>query len=351
MKIEEYQHGDHDTLRRICADLPAFHSLRYPEFVDNYYASSEYCRLYIMHDASQRVSGVVGVEKMPFEGPNGPVEIGFGSNYHAFDSGAGGILFLQWVRSCGLGMNFGGSPDAHRIIDHQKWTRFGGIRTLQLNSAWAQVPGEPAWRKLAKSLLSNSPFKTRVDRCTSRMLKRNGLDVEVQSETAFSTDMLEFESPFDVRVATKPDYLNWRYATDLSHVRYHLFRIMHGGESVGFVLLNAQPNRVLVAHCDATDAWILVKGIAAALGQLCRGRLSGTGVLLTTSHSVISSVFQEFGFRTRRNGRGLAIGGPGKQSPFPTDTSNWLINEDWGDNGLRAPFLGCSQIEGIRAAA
>ena len=32
---------------------------------------------------------------------------------------------------------------------------------------------------------------------------------------------------------------------------------------------------------------------------------------------------------------------------FGNYTGNWLINFDWGDNGLRAPFLGQVQIETV----
>ncbi|MHC4877994.1 MAG: hypothetical protein ACYTGL_16175 [Planctomycetota bacterium] len=340
MKIIEYQSGDRHTLRQLCEQLPPVHGLRYADFVDHYYASSEYCRLHVMLDDSERCVGCVGVEKMPFETPVGAVTVGFGSNYHAFESGAGGILFLHWVRQCGLGLNFGGSPDAQRIIDHQKWTRFSGIDTLHLNAAYAQSPGDSFWKRTAKHVLASSPLKRRIDRQAAEVLRSLSGQTKAIPEQRATDDLLSFESPFDVRFAPDPEYLNWRYATDLSFARYHLLRIVENGESVGYVILNEQPNRVLIAHADASSPELLARGIIAALGTVCRGRLSGTGVVATTSHPLLKQALLDFGFRPRRNGRGLAIGGLGKRPPFPADTSNWLINEDWGDNGLRAPFLG-----------
>ncbi len=342
MKIVEYQSGDHHTLRQLCEQLPSVHGLRYADFVDHYYASSDFCRLHLMLDDNERCVGCVGVEKMPFETPTGAVTVGFGSNYHAFESGAGGILFLHWVRQCGLGLNFGGSPDAQRIIDHQKWTRYSGIDTLHLNAAYAQSPGDTFWKRTAKNVLTHSPVKTRIDRRAAAVLADSSSPIEAVPEQRATADLLTFESPFDVRFAPDADYLNWRYATNLSFARYHLLRLVQSGETVGYVVLNEQPNRVLIAHADASSPDVLARGMIAALGTVCRGRLSGTGVVATTSHPVLKQTLVDFGFRARRHGRGLAIGGLGKQPPFPDDTSNWLISEDWGDNGLRAPFLGRS---------
>lgn len=340
MKIVPYQAGDHQTLQHVCRQLPPVHGLRYADFVDHYYGGSDHCRLLLMLDDAGDCLGCVGVENMPFATPDGPVSLGFGSNFHAFQSGAGGILFLHWVRQCGLGIHFGGSPDAHRIIDHQKWTRYDGVQTLHLNAAYAQSPGDVFWKRTARALLTHSPFRARVDRRAAAALADSGLRLEIVPEHRATPDLLDFDSSFAVRFAPDAEYLNWRYATDLSFARYHLLRIVADGNSAGYVILNEQPTRVLIAHADAASAAILSRGIVAALAAVCRGRLSGTGVAATTSHPTLVRTLTGMGFRKRKRSRPLAIGGPGKLSPLPADTSNWLISEDWGDNGLRAPFLG-----------
>lgn len=344
MQINSYSSGDHATLAKLCAELPPYHNLCYPDFVDYYYGSTNWCRLWMMQDESEKVFGVVGVEKMPFSTPDGPVELGFGSNFYAFQSGAGAFLFLHWARECDYGIQFGGSEDARRLVDHQKWARLTGIQTLQINAAWAEPPGESSWRLAAKRLLRHSPLRTRIDRTAADMIRRGGLGIEAVPEPRFTADMLPDSSPYPVRFAPRPDYLNWRYATDLDFARYHIFRLTLDGESCGFVVLNEQPHRVLVAHADATDAWVLSQGIFAALAQVCTGRMRGCGVLAVSSCPVVQEALTAAGFRVRSKARDIAIGAPRKQPTFTTDTSQWLINFDWGDNGLRAPFLGQSRL-------
>jgi hypothetical protein len=52
----------------------------------------------------------------------------------------------------------------------------------------------------------------------------------------------------------------------------------------------------------------------------------------------MAAIYRRFGFRAKHGDRPLAIGGRTPGGTVPTDTSRWLINYDWGDNGLRAPF-------------
>jgi len=351
MQITSYKSGDHTTLSRLCTELPSYHNLCYPDFVDYYYGSTDWCKLWMMQDDSERVFGVVGVEKMPFSTPAGDVELGFGSNFYAFQSGAGAFLFLHWARECDFGIQFGGSEDARRLVDHQKWTRLTGIQTLQMNAAWAEPPGEANWRRAAKLLLRHIPLRTRVDSRAREMLRQGGLPIEAVPETCFTSDMRVKESAYDVRFNPGVDYLNWRYATDLEFVRYHVFRLVLNGQTCGSVVLNEQPHRVLVSHADASDPWVLSQGIFAALARVCTGRMRGCGVMAVSSCPVIQSALTQAGFSVRSKGRDIAIGGPRKQPGFTTDTSQWLINFDWGDNGLRAPFLGQSRLEQASAAA
>ena len=344
MQINQYTSGDHSTLSRLCAELPEYHNLCYPEFVDYYYASTDWCRLWLMQDDDEKVFGVVGVEKIPFTTPDGPTSLGFGSNFYAFQSGAGAFLFLHWARECDFGIQFGGSADAKRLVDHQKWTRLSGIQTLQINAAWAEPPGESGWRLMAKRLLRHSPLRTRIDHRVGEMLRRGGHRVEAVPERNFTADMLSFESSYAVRFTPDAEYLNWRYATDLEFVRYRIFRLTQNGESCGFVVLNEQPHRVLVAHADATDSLTLSQGIFAALAQVCAGAMRGCGVLAVSSCPVVQAALIAAGFKARSKSRDIAIGGLRKQPGFTSDTSQWLINFDWGDNGLRAPFLGQSRL-------
>ena len=62
-------------------------------------------------------------------------------------------------------------------------------------------------------------------------------------------------------------------------------------------------------------------------------------MLLTSLHEAMQAIYEAFGFcragrsATRRSARSRVA------SSLPADTQHFLVNLDWGDNGLRAPFL------------
>ncbi len=351
MPIVEYDPNDQSLLPRLAALLPPHHGLRFRDFVDYYYGTTDRCRLLLMLDEDGRILGTLGYEKMTFATPEGDRCFAHGSNFHAFEPGAGGLLFLHWLKNCDSGIVFGGNENTQRVIEHQRWPRYSSVETLQLNHAYADMPGESLWRSLTKQLLRRLPSNTRVDRRAASMLARDADVVEAVPETEFTQDMVPAESPFALRFAPELEHLNWRYRSGLDFVRYHTFRIVHAGETCGCVTFNEQQHRLILAHCDGNDPWVLTRGVFAALARLCRGRLRSCGVLLASSHAVMKAAFREFGFQRHRTQRSLSIGKLGRQEPVSDDTSNWLVNYDWGDNGLRPPFLGCPHVSVDQRAA
>ena len=347
MKIVQYKTGDTELLRQTASQLPPHHGLRFPSFVDHYYGQPDRAALLLMLNDEGRVIGTLGYEKMPFVTPAGEYTLAIGSNYHAFESGAGGLLFLHWLKASDFGCVWGGNENTQRVVEHQKWTRFQGVDTFQLNAAYAEVPGEAWWRQAAKTALRFSPRRTRIDERSREMLHRGGLNIQAIAEESFTADLLPKSSQFAFRFKPSAEHLAWRYDTTLDFVRYRLFRILHNGESAGYVILNEQPGRTIVAQCDATDRWVLTQGVFAALSEACRGRRNGCGVALTSACGIMKPALEEFGFRRRANVRPFVIGGLGRQPGFGKYTGNWLVNFDWGDNGLRAPFLGQPQIETV----
>ena len=345
MKIVQYKSGDNELLRQTASQLPLFHGLRYPSFVDHYYGEPDRAVLLLMLNDSGRVIGTLGYENMPFDTPAGDQTLALASNYHAFESGAGGLLFLHWVKACDFGYVWGGNENTQRVVQHQKWTRYTGIDTFQLNAAFADVPGDPWWRQAAKAALRFSPRRTRIDQRCRETLREGGLNIEAVPEDRYTEDLLPTSTQYAFRFRPTVEHLAWRYDASLDFVSYRLFRIVKDGESAGYVILNEQPGRTIVAHCDATDRWVLTQGIFAALGRACSGRRASCGVALTSSCEIMKPALEEFGFRRRENLRPLVIGGLGRKPEFGSYTGNWLVNFDWGDNGLRAPFLGQPQIE------
>jgi len=345
MKIIQYTPNDAHLLEQAASRLPPFHGLRYPSFVNHYYGEPDRATLLLLVNDNQQVLGTLGFERMPFETPAGSLNLSLASNFHAFEPGSGGLLFLHWLKSSECGIVWGGNENTQRVIRHQKWKRYTGIDTFQLNSAFAEVPGEVWWRRVAKHALRYSPNRTCIDARSREMLQQGGLNIEAVPESAVSSEMLPESSQFAFRFRPTVEHLAWRYNTNLDFVRYRIFRILYNGHSHGYVILNEQPGRTIVAQCDATDRWVLTQGIFAALNRACRGKRSFCGVTLTSSCGIMKPALEEFGFRCRPDLRPLAAGGLTQVPEFGNYTGNWLVNFDWGDNGLRAPFLGQPQLE------
>jgi hypothetical protein len=336
--VIDYTPAHFEALHRAMARLDRAYSLRHRPFVDHYYAGGRWCALYLFVRDTATVDGTLGVELMPFRVGSQELTMGFGSNFHALRPGAGGVLFLRWMRACPLGIVFGGSPDTHRLLRGQEWTYLPGAKTYYLNAPYAARPKDGWWLTTAKWALRHTA-RTVVSEWTSRLRDEGASRLSVREERRYSEDLLPRRSPFAVRFAPSVAYLAWRYALDLSFVRYRLFRLLRDGESMGYVVINQAPERLIVAHCDGDDATSLAYGVLLSVVEVAGRDVRPRGVVLASSHPEMAAIYRRFGFRAKRPDRPLAIGGRTPRRTVPTDTSGWLINYDWGDNGLRAPFL------------
>jgi hypothetical protein len=128
-------------------------------------------------------------------------------------------------------------------------------------------------------------------------------------------------------------------------VKYRVFRILKGGHSAGYVVLNESPRELIVAHCDGTDPKTIAYGVLLSLLQASREDRGPRTALLSSSHPMMQEIYQHFGFRSEHSRRPFALGTLTGPSDIEPDTSNWLVNFDWGDNGLRLPFLDESPSE------
>ncbi len=336
MRLVEYTPGHFEALRRAAADLRLANLCHRP-FVDHYYAGNPWCKLYLVLSAEDTVTAMMGVDRMRFVAGDRELTLGFGSNYHAAQPAAAGHLYLHWLKTCPLGFVFGGSEHTHRILRRQRWTYFPGVKTFTLNSPCAPRPGEPLWRQWAKRFAAYArrmPVGGRARRIPARV--RAG--VSVHEEQTFTEDLLPRTAPFSFRFAPTVDYLAWRYRPGLSFARYRLFRILVWGSTAGYVVLNDLPGRVLVAQCDGEDAFTLAHGVLLSLVEATAADTALREVVLTSSHSQMQRIYQRFGFRTSGPDRPFAVGSLRPPVDLPADTFGWLVNFDWGDNGLRAPF-------------
>src|SRR5439155_4587495 len=186
-------------------------------------------------------------------------------NFYAMQPGAGGYLFLHWLKSCQVGVVFGGSDDAHRITRQQKWTYYAGLRTFRLNRAYPKHAQDAKWRAIAKSALER--MRPLLGKYASRIPPEVCRTTTVQEERDYEPDLLPRFSPFHFRFAPTLAHLAWRYNTRLSFVRYRLFRILHGGKTAGYVVLNDLPHALMVAQCDGESAAVVAHGVLLSTMQ------------------------------------------------------------------------------------
>jgi hypothetical protein len=154
--------------------------------------------------------------------------------------------------------------------------------------------------------------------------------------------LLPRRSPFIFRFAPTVEYLDWRYNLSLTFVRYRLFRILGRGGTIGYVILNEAQNHIMVAQCDGEDATALAHGILMAVVEASRKDERPRTVFLSCCHTEMQRVFEQFGFRMELWGSELPFAFrtvPPQLDVSAAGTAQWLVNYDWCDNGLQAPFL------------
>jgi len=268
MPLVIYQPCRFEQLAGFASRVPQAASLLHRPFVDWYYATSERCKLFLWLSKTGEVESTVGVEQMRFTCSGEALEIGFGSNFFTLREGVGGLVFRQWLKFTPLGMIFGGSDDAHRIVRAMKWNYFSGIRVYALNGFVCQME-DPAWKRAAKKTarrLTGAPLSRLLSRMPPEVMSHiRALEVE-----SVEPDMIPRSSPFSFRFAPGLAELAWRYNRDLTCVRYRIFRLSNDGRACGYVVLNESPERVIVAHCDGDDAEILAYGVLLSLAEAYR---------------------------------------------------------------------------------
>ena len=336
----EYTPEHFEALQAVAKCVGSNCNLNHRPFVDHYYASSDWCKLFLILADDGSAMATIGLEKMPFKYDSQNIIVGFGSNFHSLRPGLGTYLFLCWQRYCTVGLVYGGSEQTHKMIRRQKWHFFAGVRSYELNKPYLPYPGQSRWRVAAKWILRHTGKRSRIPEYASRIPANVAKKISVREERAFTNDLLPYRSPFRFRFAPGADYLNWRYNPGLSFVHYRLFRILDKENTVGYVVLNDAPERILVAQCDGEDAETLAYGILLSILQVGRVDTRPRFVSLASSHPGMQKIYERFGFKRSGTDRSFALGPSGDKVQIDPDTSNWLVNLDWGDNGLLGPFIG-----------
>jgi hypothetical protein len=319
--------------------LPGPMNLAHRPFVDHYYASRSWSRLYLHLSESGRVLGTLGRELVRFEYKGREITMRNGSNWFSVERGVGGELLKYSARvnsdSCGFMMV--ASPEAVKVFHHYGWVPVPGVLGYFLNGC-SLYPWDSWWKAAANSIVRQFG-RNRLSSLASRIESNSRAGITVCEEHLYSPGLLPRRSPFNLRFAPSIEYLDWRYNLTLSFVRYRLFRILAGCTSIGYVILNESPQQIIVAQCDGEDAVALAYGILLALAQAGGKDRKPRTMFLSCCNADMRRVFEQFGFRAW-----LRADLPCAFHSLPPDfdltgTSKWLMNYDWADNGLQGPFL------------
>jgi hypothetical protein len=338
MRMTQYSPEQSGALREFVAQVGLKLSLTHRPFVDYYYASRDWCKLYLNVAGDGNILATYGLESMRFKYNDREMTIGFGSNNYSIKAGAGLFLFVYANDSCPVRLLFGGSQDSHKIVRSLGWACYHGVKVYVLNKPYEIYPRD-SWIRVTAKSMARRITRSRLSRYNPRIPAEIRQHVSVREEGIFDQSILPCESPFTFRFAPPVDYLNWRYNTSLSFVRYRLFRILDGGRTAGYVVINETPERLIVAHCDGVDATVLAYGVLLSVLHVGGEDQEPRSVVLTSSHPAMQEIYQRFGFQPEPEDRPFFMGTPGGPVDIGLDTSNWLVNFDWGDNGLRLPFL------------
>ena len=244
MRLVEYRPEHWEALAAAAPRFGRNSALAHRPFVDYYYATRPWSRLYLLEGEAGEIKGTLGIDEMRFDAAGRELLLGFGNNFNALKPGAGGYLFLKWMKSAGAGIVFGGSaPEAHQITRSRNWSYAPDVPTYVLNPDYAASSDDPAWRMAAKAVVRRVR-RQRLGRFASRVAAgvREGAVREVLEEHDYTADLMPEEpSPFSFRLAPPLNYLSWRYDTRLSFVRYRLFRILRRGRAAGYVVIQDSP--------------------------------------------------------------------------------------------------------------
>ena len=227
MPLVAYSHAEHfDLLREASETRRGFGLLGHEPFIRWYYTSSDRCRLWLFLGGAGELQGLIGIERLRLDfGGERTLSIGFGHQFHAFEQGIGGVLFLHWLRSEKVAITYGGSADTHRIVDAQRWVRVPGVRELFVNPSPSAPPRSPGVRRAARAL-RNWAVRRDLRRFSNGLPTRMRDRFTIRRITEYATDMGARPSAFHVRLRYDADHLAWRYAQDLSFIRYHAFEIL-----------------------------------------------------------------------------------------------------------------------------
>lgn len=340
MAIVEYTPELFEDLQEMVARVPRNMNLAHRPFVDYFYATNECCKLYLFLSDSGRVLGTFGRQLLHFEHRGHAITVRIGSNWFSCEPGVGGQLsqHAALANPNTFAMTFMVSPQALRVLRHYHWVSIPGVTGYFLNGC--SLRPWDSWWKVAANSIARQLGGRKIESLTAQIPPEARARITICEEHSYSSDLLPQRSPFRFRFVPTVEFLNWRYHLSLSFVRYRLFRVIVAGATIGYVVLNESPQQIIVAQCDGEDATVLAFGILMAISQIGGEDQRPRTVFLSCCHSEMRKVFDASGLsRWLRGNLPFGFRALPPDLDLSAGISNWLVNYDWSDNGLQAPFL------------
>ncbi len=331
LRIQQFDWDLHPALVELAntVHLPVMQNR---QFLDHYYLGQEWSKLFLAMDDSKCL-GIVGVDIFQFVTQTSSLKVSFANNFYSLQPGIGGMLWLKSMKLGDIGLVFGGSKDAHRILSARKFDYYSGVNIYRLNAQFEAYKEDSTLKGIVKAGLRPWARKKLPEYASKDFLLRFA-DIQVVERQEVSEEMMVQTSSFTLRFRPSLEYLHWRYNPQLGYVHYRVFEILHSGLSCGCCILNDGPKELVVVYADGNDPKTLAAGILKAIFLIGEENDKNRTAVLASSHPAMRAVFTGSGFHLAEENYPFAAGSL-RGSPRLGDPRTWLVNFGIGDNDLR----------------
>ena len=292
------------------------------------------CRLFYFLAPNGDILATLGSEKISLR-IAGELRTGaIMSNTYSLKPGTFSFLLMHWMRSIELGIMFPGNALLREMLDKQRrWRPILGLRTYYLNWGYPNLEGDSTVKRLLK------PVARRLGRIdassfTSRIEKSGWHDYRIVEERDISDEMADRRGDFGFRLEETPNYLNWRFSTNLSHINYRIFRLLKAEATCGYVVVSEWPHRLVISHCDGDDPEELALGVLLAIAAVNNDTNRYRQVVLSSLDKKMCAVFDQYGFRPNPSDTPFYLANVNAgEIPADARPGDWLVNLDMGDAG------------------
>jgi len=119
------------------------------------------------------------------------------------------------------------------------------------------APDSQKWRVAAKWVLRHTGRKKRISEYALRIPAKVAAKLSVREERSFTHDLLPRRSSFSFSLCSDARLPQLAIQPHPFLRALSLFRVLDEEKTVGYVILNDSPERILVAQCDGEDAQTL----------------------------------------------------------------------------------------------